>query len=71
MVRRARLGLASTGMAGDSTFLVSASATTTASRVPPLDAIALGDLFDRLEDLVAQSTRTHRGTARMPTASTG
>ena len=48
------LGLAATGMAGDSTFLVSGTRTTTASRVPPLDAVALGDLFDRLEDLVAQ-----------------
>lgn len=48
------LGLASTGMAGDSTFLVEGTRTTTASRVPPLDAVALGDLFDRLEDLVAQ-----------------
>ncbi len=47
------LELASTGMAGDSTFLVSGTRTMTASRVPPLDAVALGDLFDRLEDLVA------------------
>ncbi|MGA7053826.1 MAG: FAD-dependent oxidoreductase [Mycobacterium sp.] len=48
------LGLASTEMAGDSTFLVSDRRTTTASRVPPLDVVALGDLFDRLEDLVTQ-----------------
>jgi monoamine oxidase len=48
------LGLAPTGMEGDSTFLVSDERTTTSSRVPPLDAVALGDLFDRLEDLVAQ-----------------
>ncbi len=41
-------------MAGDSTFLVGDQRTTTPSRVPPLDAVALGDLFDRLEDLVAQ-----------------
>ncbi|UTM39099.1 FAD-dependent oxidoreductase [Rhodococcus pyridinivorans] len=47
------LHLAPTGMVGDSTFLVSDRRTTTASRVPPLDAVALGDLFDRLEDLVA------------------
>ncbi len=54
LVREHGLGLASTAMAGDSTFLVSDRRTTTASRVPPLDAVALGDLFDRLEDLVAQ-----------------
>jgi monoamine oxidase len=48
------LGLASTEMEGDSTFLVSDQRTTTASRVPPLDAVALGDLFDRLEELVGQ-----------------
>lgn len=54
MIREHGLGLASTEMAGDSTFLVSDRRTTTASRVPPLDAVALGYLFDRLEDLVAQ-----------------
>ena len=54
MLREYGLGLASTAMVGDSTFLVSERRTTTASRVPPLDAVALGDLFDRLEDLVAQ-----------------
>jgi monoamine oxidase len=54
LVREHGLGLASTAMAGDSTFLVSDRRTITASRVPPLDAVALGDLFDRLEDLVAQ-----------------
>ena len=48
------LGLASTAMEGDSTFLVSDERTTTATRVPPLGAVALGDLFDRLEELVAQ-----------------
>ncbi|TRW85392.1 FAD-binding protein [Mycolicibacterium sp. 018/SC-01/001] len=41
-----------TGMAGKSTFLIGDERTTTASRVPPLDAVALGDLFDRLDDLV-------------------
>jgi monoamine oxidase len=54
LVREHGLGLASTAMAGDSTFLVSDRRTTTASRMPPLDAVALGDLFDRLEDLVAE-----------------
>ncbi|MEV0672722.1 FAD-dependent oxidoreductase [Mycobacterium sp. NPDC050441] len=48
------LDVASTAMDGDSTFLLSDRRTTTASRVPPLDAVALGGLFDRLEDLVAQ-----------------
>lgn len=54
LVREHGLCLASTKMFGDSTFLVSDQRTTTASRVPPLDAVALGDLFDQLEDLVAQ-----------------
>jgi monoamine oxidase len=54
MLRDHGLGLVSTAMAGDSTFLVSDRRTTAASRVPPLDAVALGELFDRLEDLVAQ-----------------
>jgi monoamine oxidase len=54
MLRDHGLGLVSTAVAGDSTFLVSDRRTTTASRVPPLDAVALGGLFDRLEDLVAQ-----------------
>jgi monoamine oxidase len=44
----------STQMAGDSTFLVEGRHTTTPTRVPPLDAVALGGLFDALEDLVAQ-----------------
>lgn len=48
------LSLASTGMAGDSTFLMADQRTTTSSRMPPLDVVALGDLFDRLEDLVDQ-----------------
>lgn len=46
------LDVVSTGMDGDSTFLVSEQHTITSGRVPPLNAIALGDLFDRLEDLV-------------------
>jgi len=54
MIREYGLDVVSTGMAGDSTFLVADRRTTKASRVPPLDAVALGDLFDRLEDLVAQ-----------------
>lgn len=47
------LGLASTEMSGDSMFLVGDQLSRSASRVPPLDAVALGDLFDRLDDLVA------------------
>lgn len=54
LIREHGLGLASTAMVGDSTFLLAGRRTTTASRVPPLDAVALGDLFDRLEDLVGQ-----------------
>jgi monoamine oxidase len=53
MLREHGLGLASTAMVGDSTFFVSDQRTTTASRIPPLDVVALGDLFDRLEELVA------------------
>ncbi|MGO9508244.1 MAG: flavin monoamine oxidase family protein [Mycobacterium sp.] len=48
------LALASTATAGDSTFLLSDQRTTTPSRMPPLNAVALGGLFDRLEDLVEQ-----------------
>ena len=54
LVREHGLALASTAMEGDSTFLVSDKRTTTATRVPPLGAVALGDLFDRLEELVEQ-----------------
>lgn len=54
MLRENGLELASTEMSGDSTFLLSGERTTTAGRVPPLDAVALGDLFDRLEGLVAE-----------------
>lgn len=54
LLREHGLDVVSTDMAGDSTFVVSDRRTTTASRVPPLDAVALGDLFDRLEELVAQ-----------------
>lgn len=54
LVREHGLALVSTATAGGSTFLVSDRRTTTASRVPPLDVVALGDLFDRLEELVAQ-----------------
>jgi monoamine oxidase len=54
MVQEYGLDLVSTGMAGDSTFLVSDRRMTSASRMPPLNAVALGELFDRLEELVAQ-----------------
>ncbi|MGE2834243.1 flavin monoamine oxidase family protein [Mycobacterium sp. SMC-4] len=46
--------LASTAMVGDSTFLIGKDRMTTPGRVPPLDPIALGDIFDKLEDLVDQ-----------------
>jgi monoamine oxidase len=52
LIREHGLDVASTSMTGDSTFLLSGHRTTTASRVPPLDVVALGDLFDRLEELV-------------------
>jgi monoamine oxidase len=51
------LGLASTEMTGESTFLMSGQRTTPAGRVPPLGAVALGDLFDRLDEVV-RSVRT-------------
>ncbi|ANI42207.1 FAD-dependent oxidoreductase [Mycolicibacterium vaccae] len=54
LIDRYSLNLASTAMAGESTFLIGDQRTTTPSRVPPLDAIALGDLFDRLDDLVTR-----------------
>ncbi|MUL64646.1 amine oxidase [Mycobacterium sp. CBMA 234] len=54
MVRHYGLPLTSTEMAGDSTFLMSGERTTTSGRMPPFDAVALGGLFDRLEDVVAQ-----------------
>ncbi|SCX07054.1 flavin monoamine oxidase family protein [Mycolicibacterium fluoranthenivorans] len=54
LVRECGLEVVSTPMSGDSTFLLSGRTTTTASRVPPLDAVALGDLFDKLEELVGQ-----------------
>lgn len=52
LVREYGLGLVSTGMPGDSVFLLADRHTTAAGRVPPLNPIALGGLFDRLEDLV-------------------
>lgn len=54
LIREHGLELASTASPGDSTFLVSDRRTTSASRMPPLNAVALGDLFDRLETLVGQ-----------------
>lgn len=52
LIDRYGLQLASTAMAGESTFLMGDQRSTTSGRIPPLDAIALGDLFDRLEELV-------------------
>jgi monoamine oxidase len=54
MVRQYHLPLTSTEMMGDSTFLIHGRRTTTSGRMPPLEAVALGDLFDRLEELVAR-----------------
>lgn len=54
LVQEYGLGLVSTEMEGDSTFLLSGRRTTTASRLPPLDAFALDSLLDRLEELVDQ-----------------
>ncbi|NMN99843.1 NAD(P)-binding protein [Gordonia sp. TBRC 11910] len=53
-IREYGLALAATTMDGDSTFLVANRRTTTATRVPPFGAVALGELFDHLEDLVEQ-----------------
>lgn len=54
LVREHGLDLVSTGMAGDSTFLLSDRRTTSSKRMPPLHGVALGGLFDRLEELVDQ-----------------
>ncbi|MGB3894464.1 MAG: NAD(P)/FAD-dependent oxidoreductase [Mycolicibacter sinensis] len=54
LLRKHRLGLVPTGMAGDSTFLMYDHRTTSANRMPPLRGVALGKLFDRLEELVDQ-----------------
>ncbi|MCV7229632.1 FAD-dependent oxidoreductase [Mycolicibacterium komossense] len=54
MIEEYGLDLVATDMVGGSTFLVSDQRRTSASRLPPLDVVALGDLFDRLEGLVTQ-----------------
>ncbi|MEE6169128.1 MULTISPECIES: flavin monoamine oxidase family protein [unclassified Mycolicibacterium] len=54
LVQECGLGLVSTDVEGDSTFLLGGRRTTTPSRVPPLNAVALDGLFDRLEALVDQ-----------------
>ncbi|MEZ0340670.1 flavin monoamine oxidase family protein [Mycobacterium sp. pV006] len=54
LVGRYGMSLTSTAMRGDSTFLIADEHTRTPSRVPPLDPIALGELFDVLEELVEQ-----------------
>jgi monoamine oxidase len=51
------LKTAPTTMQGASRFDLSGGLTTTAGRFPPLNAVALGDLFDRLDALVG-SVRT-------------
>ncbi|BBY99842.1 flavin monoamine oxidase family protein [Mycolicibacterium fallax] len=52
-LRQHGLDVVPTAMAGASTFLMSDRQTTTPGRLPPLDVVAIGDLFDRLEGLVA------------------
>lgn len=59
LIREYGLEVVSTAMTGSSTFLISDRLTTSAGRVPPLDAVALGDLFDRLEDFVDQVRPDH------------
>lgn len=54
LVKDHDLALATTEMIGDSTFLLSGGHLTTARRVPPLDPIALGGLFDSLEAIAAR-----------------
>jgi monoamine oxidase len=48
------LGTATTNTGGNSTFLLDGHLTTNPYRIPPLNPVALGALFDRLEDLIAQ-----------------
>lgn len=54
LMREYGLDPVGTEMAGDSTFLMSDRRSTSANRMPPLNAVALGELFDRLDELVAQ-----------------
>lgn len=42
-----------TDMAGQSTFAVTGERVVSESRMPPLHAVALGEMFDKLEDVVA------------------
>jgi monoamine oxidase len=48
------LGTESTAMEGDNTFLVTGHRVTTARRLPPLAAVALGELFELVEELAEQ-----------------
>lgn len=48
------LSTASTHVSGSSTFLLGEHLTTNEYRIPPLNPVALGSLFDRLEDLITQ-----------------
>ena len=48
------LSTASTYVSGRSTFLLAEHPTTNEYRIPPLNPVALGSLFDRLEDLITQ-----------------
>lgn len=47
------VALEPTLMEGDSTFLLDGRHEVQSTRMPPLNAVALGDMFDRLEELVA------------------
>lgn len=53
LLHKYAIAVESTAMEGNSTFLVSDERVVKANRVPPLDVVALGELFDQLEDLVA------------------
>lgn len=52
LVHEHGLRLVSTPMTAESAFLWAGRRTTTCKRLPPLNAIVLGDLFDRIEDLI-------------------
>ncbi|AQA02541.1 amine oxidase [Mycobacterium sp. MS1601] len=55
LMRQYGLRRESTDMEGKSTFLLNGERTTTAMRLPPLDAVALGQLFDQIEELLGQA----------------
>jgi monoamine oxidase len=52
LISRNGLSLTPTTMLGDSRFALRGAAVSSASRFPPLNAAALGDLFEQLDELV-------------------